>query len=259
MSKKEKTILYAICAVIVCAVVAVCVTQNTTGSREKEMKKLLANNWYRQWSESVSFTLYDDGTVTIPGSYGQGKWSLVNDDVLKISDFYGETMTLKIDDLDDQWLVVYEMENGQQSEEKITFWNTAEGAQTLRANLKLGDETMSDKMNRRKFLKLTGTVVLATSVAGALGGCSGGGSSAPTPPSPEEEGIAQIILDSINAARKEVGLDGTVQEVDKISQLSAQRALEMMNGKSTTSFHQFRRSSKTAERATSMVEGKIGQ
>ena len=37
MSKKEKTILYAICAVIVCAVVAVCVTQNTTGSREKEI------------------------------------------------------------------------------------------------------------------------------------------------------------------------------------------------------------------------------
>lgn len=71
MSKKEKTILYAICAVIVCAVVAVGVTQNTTGSREKEMKKLLANNWYRQWSESVSFTLYDDGTVTIPGSYGE--------------------------------------------------------------------------------------------------------------------------------------------------------------------------------------------
>lgn len=90
---------------------------------------------------------------------------------------------------------------------------------------------MLSNMNRRKFLKLTGTVVLATSVAGALGGCSGGGSSAPTPPSPEEEGIAQIILDSINAARKEVGLDGTVQEVDKISQLSAQRALEMMDGK----------------------------
>ena len=34
---------------------------------------------------------------------------------------------------------------------------------------------MSNEMNRRKFLKLTGTVVLATSVAGALGGCSGGG------------------------------------------------------------------------------------
>lgn len=119
---------------------------------------------------------------------------------------------------------------------------------------------MLSNMNRRKFLKFTGTVVLATSVAGALGGCSGGGSSTPAPPSPEEEGIAQIILDSINAARKEVGLDGTVQEVDKISQLSAQRALEMMNGKkNTTSFHQFRRSSKTAERATSMVEGKIGQ
>lgn len=118
---------------------------------------------------------------------------------------------------------------------------------------------MLSNMNRRKFLKLTGTVVLATSVAGALGGCSGGGSSAPTPPSPEEEGIAQIILDSINAARKEVGLDGTVQEVDKISQLSAQRALEMMKGKNTVSFRQFHKSLKTVERATSMAEEKIGQ
>lgn len=97
--------------------------------------------------------------------------------------------------------------------------------------MKLEVETMSNEMNRRKFLKLTGAAVLVTSVAGALGGCSGGGSSTPAPPSPEEEEIAQIILDSINAARKEVGLDGTVQEVDKISQLSAQRALEMMNGK----------------------------
>ena len=56
---------------------------------------------------------------------------------------------------------------------------------------------MLSNMNRRKFLKLTGTVVLATSVAGALGGCSGGGSSAPTPPSPEEEGIARVYIQSI--------------------------------------------------------------
>ena len=42
-------------------------------------------------------------------------------------------MKLKIEDLDETWIVVYEMENGQKSEEKITFWNTAEGAQTLRA------------------------------------------------------------------------------------------------------------------------------
>lgn len=89
---------------------------------------------------------------------------------------------------------------------------------------------MSSKMNRREFLRLTGTIVMTASMAGALGGCSGGGCVV-TPPSPEEKELAQIILESINAARKEVGLDGAVQEVDKISQLSAQRALEMMNGK----------------------------
>ncbi len=91
----------------VCTIAIVCGIGSVTLRGKKTTEKLLIN-WYRQWSESVSFTLYDDGTVTIPGSYGQGKWSLVNDDVLKISDFYGETMTLKIDDLDDQWLVVYE-------------------------------------------------------------------------------------------------------------------------------------------------------
>ena len=65
---------------------------------------------------------------------------------------------------------------------------------------------MLSNMNRRKFLKLTGTVVLATSVAGALGGCSGGGSSAPTPPSPEEEGIAFETMDIVNAMQKDSGI-----------------------------------------------------
>ena len=53
MAKKEKTILYAVCAVVVCAIIAVCVVSNMGSGekREKEMKKLLANNWYRQWSE----------------------------------------------------------------------------------------------------------------------------------------------------------------------------------------------------------------
>ena len=46
MAKKEKTILYAVCAVVVCAIIAVCVVSNMGSGekREKEMKKLLANN-----------------------------------------------------------------------------------------------------------------------------------------------------------------------------------------------------------------------
>ena len=59
MAKKEKTILYAVCAVVVCAIIAVCAVSNMGSGekREKEMKKLLANNWYRQWSESVLYAL----------------------------------------------------------------------------------------------------------------------------------------------------------------------------------------------------------
>lgn len=134
MPKKAKGILYAVCAIAVCAIVAICVMQNV-GGREEETKKLLVGDWYQQWSESVSFTLYDDGTVSIPGSDGLGKWSLVNENTLNISDFYGETTTFKMDDLDEEWLVVYVIENGQQSEKTITYWHTAEGAQTLRAKM----------------------------------------------------------------------------------------------------------------------------
>lgn len=117
----------------VCAIAIVCGIGSLTLRGKKTTEKLIIGDWYQQWSDSLTFSIYDDGTVNVPSSYGLGKWSLVNDNQLILSDFYGETMTLKIDDLDDQWLVVYEMENGQQSEEKITFWNTAEGAQTLRA------------------------------------------------------------------------------------------------------------------------------
>ena len=41
MAKKEKTILYAVCAVVVCAIIAVCVVSNMGSGekREKEMKK----------------------------------------------------------------------------------------------------------------------------------------------------------------------------------------------------------------------------
>lgn len=51
---------------------------------------------------------------------------------------------------------------------------------------------MSNEMNRRKFLKLTGTVVLATSVAGALGGCSGGGGGGEGPDSSSSDSTSPV-------------------------------------------------------------------
>lgn len=88
-----------------------------------------------------------------------------------------------------------------------------------------------NKMNRREFVKLTGVLMVC-----ALSGCSGGGSGGGTisVPSPEEEEMEQRILGAINEARKDVRLDGTVQQVDVISQFAEKRILERKNGKSAS-------------------------
>ena len=80
----------------------------------------------------MTFSIYDDGTVNVPGSYGLGKWSLVNDNQLILSDFYGETIILKIENIDADNMEVRQVIDGKESQESITFWHTAAGAQTIR-------------------------------------------------------------------------------------------------------------------------------
>ena len=94
--------------------------------------KLIIGDWYQQWSDSLTFSIYDDGTVNVPSSYGLGKWSLVNDNQLILSDFYGETIILKIENIDADNMEVRQVIDGKESQESITFWHTAEGAQTIR-------------------------------------------------------------------------------------------------------------------------------
>ena len=55
------------------------------------MKSKLMGAWYRDGSTEVAFILYDDGTCEIAGEYGTGTWSLVNNNELKLTNYYGET------------------------------------------------------------------------------------------------------------------------------------------------------------------------
>ena len=60
-------------------------------------KRNLCRSWYEKGYSYPSFILYDDGTCEISGEYGTGTWALVNGDTLKLSNFYGETETGKVD------------------------------------------------------------------------------------------------------------------------------------------------------------------
>lgn len=71
---------------IAAAAALVCAAASLTGCG-KNVEKLVIGDWYLEGSDDLSFTIYDDGTVNIPGTYGTGRWSIVNDDQLKITDF----------------------------------------------------------------------------------------------------------------------------------------------------------------------------
>ncbi len=50
---------------IIVVVAALCVTKYQETHKEK-VEKLILGDWYMQWAETKSFTLYEDGTVDFP-------------------------------------------------------------------------------------------------------------------------------------------------------------------------------------------------
>ena len=66
----------------------------------------LVGSWYLERNGSYMFTLYDDGTCKIDGEYGTGTWAVVNENKLKLSNFYGSTQVVEILDVSRDTLVV---------------------------------------------------------------------------------------------------------------------------------------------------------
>lgn len=77
---------------------------NTEGQSGKSTTEQLVGSWYlngetsitREGTRGPKFTLYDDGTCEMATEYGTGRWSVVNDDQLKLTNFYGESSTATI-------------------------------------------------------------------------------------------------------------------------------------------------------------------
>lgn len=78
--------------IIICLVGAVLIV----GCGKKDLKKELAGEWYSSGRTSATFTLYDDGTCIIAGEYGTGSWDVVNENQLKLTNFYGESEVAEI-------------------------------------------------------------------------------------------------------------------------------------------------------------------
>ena len=75
-------------------------------SGKKSYEELLSASWFAKGDSEPAFTLYSDGTCEIDGEYGIGKWSIVNDNQLKLTNYYGETETAPIISVKDGCLLL---------------------------------------------------------------------------------------------------------------------------------------------------------
>ena len=104
--------------------------------RQKNYEELLAASWFAEGDSEPAFTLYNDGTCEIDGEYGIGKWSVVNDNQLKLTNYYGETETAPIISVEDGCLKL-----GNSPEDAVPYWDTAEKA--LAASEEMTEEDTS--------------------------------------------------------------------------------------------------------------------
>lgn len=88
-------------------------------SKEADISSLLPGSWFSEGSQEAAFVLYDDGTCEIAGEYGTGTWSVVNDNQLKLTNYYGETEVAAISEITEDKLV---LDNGKVTQ---TFLNTS--------------------------------------------------------------------------------------------------------------------------------------
>ncbi len=75
---------------------AIMCTMGACGGQSTDFQKMLPGSWYEAGQNNPEFILYDDGTCEIRNEYGTGKWGVVNEDQLKLTNFYGESRTLTI-------------------------------------------------------------------------------------------------------------------------------------------------------------------
>lgn len=77
---------------------------------------IISGSWYLEGHQEAAFVLYDDGSCEIAGEYGTGTWSIVNDNTLKLTNFYGESETASIISVEENCLTLGEGDN------LIKFW-----------------------------------------------------------------------------------------------------------------------------------------
>lgn len=93
--------------------------------KSASLEDQLVGSWYINGETSMTrdgtrgpiFVFYDDGTCDIATEYGTGRWSVVNEVQLKITNFYGESHTATIINVENGELIL------EADGEQVTYLN----------------------------------------------------------------------------------------------------------------------------------------
>lgn len=90
MKKTTKEFVIVLVALCIMCMVVLGIAQ---GGNNLESK--LVGSWYEVYDngevEEWAMSFYEDGTCEINDIYGTGSWTILEDNTLKVTDFYGQT------------------------------------------------------------------------------------------------------------------------------------------------------------------------
>lgn len=132
------------CVVILLLITSLILSACGSTKNTKSNIRNLTGSWYLEGEDTPSFTLYDDGTCSIRGEYGEGTWSIVNDDQLKLTNYYGQIETATIISLQNGCLTLGDGKN------RSEFWNTPQTAEHDNGIFK-SDEEVEDNVSTSKI------------------------------------------------------------------------------------------------------------
>lgn len=102
MKKKTGKFLKSLIVILGAAIISVVMCGCSSATTEEK----LVGEWKKENSSETFLTIYDDGTYEQAHAYGTGRWTIVNGNVLKLTDFYGSSDTYELAEVSNDTIVL---------------------------------------------------------------------------------------------------------------------------------------------------------
>ena len=142
--KSKKFLLSALLLVFALLICTAC-------GKGGNIEKKIVGSWYMDGRPTVTrdgeygptFTFYDDGTCQIASEYGVCEWAIVNDNQLKLTNYYGETSVAEISEITKDTLTLFDGHRSMYYQRTCASTATEESGTSFKADVREENENMT--------------------------------------------------------------------------------------------------------------------